>query len=224
LLLEGLTVRRFGCDAILFDLDGVLVDSTAVVVRVWSAWAERQDIEVDRIMEVAHGRRSAETIALVAPHLDAGAEARELERSEVADLDGIVGIEGASGLLASLPEDGWTVVTSGSRSLATRRLEHVGLPLPERFVAAEDVEEGKPHPDAYLKGAQVVGVPAERCLVVEDAPSGVQAARKAGMAVVAVTTTHDRKELFEADAVVNSLAEIHPVAGSGSRFELRLPT
>lgn len=220
---EGMFVRSFGCDAILFDLDGVLVDSTAVVVRIWSKWAERRGIEADRIMEVAHGRRTAETIGLVAPHLDAEAETEELGRIEIEDLEGILGIEGASELLASLPEDGWTVVTSGPRALATRRLEHVGLPVPKRFVAAEDVEEGKPHPEAYLKGAEIMGVPAEACAVIEDAPSGVRAARAAGMTVVAVATTHGRDELFEADAVVDALAGIHLSTGSGPRFELRAP-
>lgn len=218
-------MRSFGCGAILFDLDGVLVDSTRVVVRIWSEWAERRGIEAERILEVAHGRRTAETIRLIAPELDAEAETRDLERVEIRDLDGVLEVEGAHELIASLPKDGWSVVTSGPRLLATRRLEHVGLPLPERFVTAEDVTEGKPHPEAYLKGAEIVGVRPEDCVVIEDAPSGIRAGKAAGMTVVAVATTHSGEDLVEADAVAGSLAEIQvvPGAGGGTRFELRVP-
>ena len=140
-------------DAILFDMDGVLVDSTTGVVRIWREWAEKHGLDVDRVLEVSHGRRVAETIGLVAPQLDAASEAEEYQRIEVEGLDGVLEIEGARELLASLPPDGWTVVTSGTRFIAEKKLGHVGLPLPNRFVAAEDVSEGKPHPQAYLEGA-----------------------------------------------------------------------
>ena len=216
-------VRSFGCNAFLFDLDGVLVDSTAVVERIWSEWAERRGIEAERIMEVAHGRRTLETIRLVAPELDAEAETTELERLEVENLDSVLAVEGALELISSLPHDGWTVVTSGPRALAARRLEHTGLPVPDHFITAEDVEEGKPHPEAYLKGAEILDVSPESCVVIEDAPSGIQAGKAAGMTVVAVATTHDRDELSGADAVVNSLMEIGVSTGSRMHFELRLP-
>jgi mannitol-1-/sugar-/sorbitol-6-phosphatase len=217
-------LRTFECDAILFDLDGVLVDSTAVVVRTWRDWAEDRGLDAERILEVAHGRRAAEVVRLFAPDLDAESEARELERIEVEDLDGVLKIEGARELLSSLPADGWTVVTSGTRALASGRMEHVGLPLPERFVSADDVENGKPHPEAYLKGAEVLGVRPEACVVVEDAPSGVNSARSAGMRVVAVATTHREDDLKEADAVASSLTGIQATlqSESGPRFELRV--
>jgi sugar-phosphatase len=221
-------VRTFECEAILFDLDGVLVDSTAVVVRTWRGWAEDRGLDAGRILEVAHGRRAAEIVRLFAPDLDADSEARELERIEVEDLDGVLEIEGARELLSSLPADGWTVVTSGTRALASSRMEHTGLPTPERFVSADDVENGKPHPEAYLKGAGVLGVRPETCVVVEDAPSGVSSARSAGMRVIAVATTHREDELREADAVAASLASIRATlhrghgAGSGPRFELHV--
>jgi sugar-phosphatase len=225
---EDVSVRTFECEAILFDLDGVLVDSTAVVVRTWREWAEERGLDAGRILEVAHGRRAAETVRLFAPDLDADSEARELERIEVNDLDGVLKIEGARELLSSLPTDGWTVVTSGTRALASSRMEHVGLPLPERFVSADDVENGKPHPEAYLKGADVLGVRPEACVVIEDAPSGVSSARSAGMRVIAVATTHREEDLREADAVVASLASIRAIphhesgAEGGPRFELRV--
>jgi sugar-phosphatase len=217
-------VGTFECDAILFDLDGVLVDSQAVVVRTWQEWAVEKDLDAGRILEVAHGRRPAEVVRLFAPHLDADAEARELERMETNDLEGVLEIEGARELLSSLPADGWTVVTSGTRALASGRMEHVGLPLPERFVSADDVENGKPHPEAYLKGAEILGVSPEACVVVEDAPSGVSSAKSAGMRVIAVATTYREDDLYEADAVVASLTDFQATLldGSGPRFELRV--
>jgi mannitol-1-/sugar-/sorbitol-6-phosphatase len=217
-------VGTFECDAILFDLDGVLVDSQAVVVRTWQEWAVEKDLDAGRILEVAHGRRPAEVVRLFAPHLDADAEARELERMETNDLEGVLEIEGARELLSSLPADGWTVVTSGTRALASGRMEHVGLPLPERFVSADDVENGKPHPEAYLKGAEILGVSPEACVVVEDAPSGVSSAKSAGMRVIAVATTYREDDLHEADAVVASLTDFQATLldGSGPRFELRV--
>jgi mannitol-1-/sugar-/sorbitol-6-phosphatase len=223
---EDRFVRTFECEAILFDLDGVLVDSTAVVVRTWREWAEDRGLDAERLLEVAHGRRTAEIVRLFAPDLDADSEARELERIEANDLDGVLEIEGARELLSSLPADGWTVVTSGTRELASKRMEHVGLPLPERFVSADDVENGKPHPEAYLKGAEVLGVRPEACVVIEDAPSGVSSARSAGMRVIAVATTYGEEDLEEADAVATSLASIRPShqPESGARFELRVMT
>lgn len=226
---EEWIVRDFGCDAILFDLDGVLVDSTAVVVRTWRNWAGSRGLDAQSILEVAHGRRTAETIRLVAPHLDADSEAEDLERVAEGDLDGILEIEKARELLASLPQNSWAVVTSGARALATRRMEHTGLPLPDAFVTAEDVTHGKPHPEAYLRGAELLGARPEACVVIEDAPSGIRAAKSAGMRVVAVTTTYRREELSEADEVVESLALIRTAvsraelsADAGSRLTLRM--
>ena len=219
-------MRKFGCEAILFDLDGVLVDSTAVVVRTWRDWARDRGLDAERILEIAHGRPAAETVRLFAPHLDADSEARELERMEAENLDGVLEVDGARELLSALPADGWTVVTSGTRALASKRMEHVGLPLPERFVSADDVENGKPHPEAYLRGAEILGVHPEACVVVEDAPSGVSSARSAGMRVVAVATTYRQDDLGEADAVASSLMKIRAIPrsesgmGGGPRFEL----
>ena len=111
-------MRRFACDAVLFDLDGVLVDSTAVVVRTWHAWAETRGFDAERILEFAHGRKAAETIRMISPDLDPDFEVQELERAETENLEGVLEVEGARELLGSLPSDGWTVVTSGTRVLA----------------------------------------------------------------------------------------------------------
>ncbi len=220
----GAVLRTLDCDAILFDLDGVLVDSARVVVRTWHTWARQRGLDAGRFIEIAHGRRPAETLRLIAPDLDAESEAAELERIEVNDKDGILEVEGALELLGTLPEGSWTVVTSGSRALASGRMRHVGLPLPERFVTADDVEQGKPHPEAYLKGAEILGASPGACVVIEDAPAGVRSAKAAGMRVVAVSTTHPEEELHEADVVVGALSDVRvlPHAGTNGPTRLRL--
>jgi mannitol-1-/sugar-/sorbitol-6-phosphatase len=221
-------VEGFGCDAILFDLDGVLVDSTALVVRTWSEWAARRGLNEEYLLEIAHGRRAVEIVRHMTPDLDAEAEVRELEGIEVENVGEVLEIEGARELLSSLPRDGWTVVTSGGRRLAVGRLEHLGLPVPERIVTADDVANGKPHPEPYLKGAEVLGARPEACVVIEDAPSGVRAAKEAGMKVVAIAATYSEEDLSEADAVVGRLKEIRVVrrpesgADGRGRFEVRV--
>ena len=199
---------RFGCVAVLFDLDGVLVDSTASIERTWRIWAGRHGLDAARIVEFAHGRRSEETLRSFASHLDADAEARELERIELDDAANVLKVEGASDLLAALPAESLAIVTSGTRAIATARMRHTGLPVPRVVVSADDVENGKPDPECYLKAADLLGVAPESCVVVEDAPPGIRAARLAGMAVVAVATTHPASELSEADAVARALNDL----------------
>jgi sugar-phosphatase len=216
---------RFECEAILFDLDGVLVDSTRSVEQVWQAWAEGHGLDAERVVEVAHGRRAVETVRLFAPYLDAEAEAKKLEQAEIEDTADLRQVDGAAALLAALPSDSWAVVTSGTRSLATSRLRHTGLPIPQVLVGAGDIQNGKPDPECYLKGAQLLGASAKRCVVFEDTPAGIQAARSAGMMAVAVATTHRASELSDADALVRTLCnvrcEVRNVAGSGDlRLEL----
>src|SRR5215211_417545 len=201
-------MARFECEAVLFDLDGVLVDSARPVERVWREWAKRRGLDVARVVEVAHGQRTIETVQLFTPYLDAEAEAKELERAEIKDTTGLLKADGAAALLAILPPDSWAVVTSGTRALATARLRHTGLQIPSVLVGAEDVEKGKPDPECYLKGAELLRTLAERCVVVEDTPAGIQAARSAGIAVIAVATTHLSSKLSGADAVVRALSEV----------------
>jgi mannitol-1-/sugar-/sorbitol-6-phosphatase len=199
----------FHCSAILFDLDGVLVDSTRSVERHWRAWAQQNGVDADKIMAIAHGVRAIEVIKRVAPHLDAAAEVREIEAREVTDREGVVPMPGAAALVASVPEGQWGVVTSGTRLLAGGRLRLMGLPVPKVLVTADDVANGKPHPEPYLKGAELLGVSPGECLVIEDAPAGIQAARAGGMKVVGITSTYPAKTLGHADAVIEKLAAIH---------------
>jgi sugar-phosphatase len=198
----------FNCSAILFDLDGVLVDSTRSVDRQWRKWAQENNLEPDAVVRAAHGRRTIETVRQVAPHLNAEAEMRKIERLEVEDTDGVVVMPGAADLLRSIPDGRWCVVTSGTRLLATGRLRVAHLPTPGIMVSADDVTKGKPDPEPYLKGAKLLGTKPEECLVIEDAPAGVRAAHAGKMKVIAITSTFPKAELKEADALVRSLDQI----------------
>jgi mannitol-1-/sugar-/sorbitol-6-phosphatase len=206
---ERCVVNQFECAAILFDLDGVLVDSTPSVDKAWKLWAARRGFDAERVIAGAHGRRTEETIKEIASHLDPEAEAADLERIEVEDAENVLKVNGANDLIASLPPESWAVVTSGTRMLATARMRHTDLPIPRVLVGAEDVQNGKPDPECYLKAAEMLGVAASECVVVEDAPAGVRAGRDAGMSVVAVAATHTPADLVEADAMVQALSCIH---------------
>jgi mannitol-1-/sugar-/sorbitol-6-phosphatase len=205
----------FSCAAILFDLDGVLVDSTGAVDREWRAWAERKGVDGDAIMAIAHGVRTVEVIRLVAPHLDAEAEAWEIENDEAKDQQGVVAMPGALELMRSIPEGRWGVVTSGSRLLASTRLPYCGLPVPEVLVTSDDVTHGKPDPEPYLKGAARLGFSPAECLVIEDAPAGIHAARAAGMTVIGLASTYKVDKLVEANAVIKSFRELSVQVGDG---------
>jgi sugar-phosphatase len=207
----------FHCAAILFDLDGVLVDSTRSVDRQWRAWAREKGVDGDKVMAIAHGVRTIEVIRTVAPHLDADAEVWELENREADDQEGVEIMPGAIDLVRSIPEGRWGVVTSGTRLLASARLRFGGLPVPKILVTAEDVANGKPHPEPYLTGAKRMGFNPADCLVIEDAPAGIQAAHAGGMKVVGITSTYAATRLSEADFVVQSLPQIQVTwNGSGS--------
>jgi sugar-phosphatase len=205
----------FSCSAILFDLDGVLVDSTGAVDREWRDWGRRKGVDGDAIMAIAHGVRTVEVIRSVAPHLDAEIEAAAIESHEAGDQTGVVVMPGALELVKSIPEGRWGVVTSGSRLLAANRLLYCGLPVPEVLVTSDDVRHGKPDPEPYLKGAAGLGFAAAECVVIEDAPAGIAAARAAGMKVIGLASTYKAEKLSEADVVAAQLGKIQ-VAADGT--------
>lgn len=183
------------CEAILFDMDGTLVDSRLCVEGVWRDWADRHGLDARRILAVAHGRQNHDVLELVAPHLDVARELAWLTRAEEERRDGIVAVPGARELLDSLAEDRWAIVTSAWKTLAEIRLRCAGTPLPKVLITAEDVRRGKPHPDGYLTAAARLQVAPAACLVFEDAHAGVEAARAAGMVTVGLTTTFSAKDL-----------------------------
>jgi len=198
----------FNCAAILFDLDGVLVDSTGSVTRQWRRWAEDNNIDPQRVLDIAHGVRTIEIVRRLAPHIDAEAEALMLEKREAADQEGVSVMSGAADLLSSIPEGRWCVVTSGTRYLATARLKLGNLPIPSVLVSADDVSKGKPDPEPYLTGARLLGVNPTECLVIEDAPAGIRAAHAGGMKAIGITSTYPASGLQESDAVIQTLSQI----------------
>jgi sugar-phosphatase len=194
----------FTCDAILFDMDGTIVDSNACVIRQWRRWAARHGLDLDRVLEVSHGRRTIETMRIVAPELDHEAEVERFITEEAGDLAGIAAVTGAVEVVRGVPPNRWGVVTSSPRSVTEPRLRCAGFPAPAVLIAADDVALGKPNPDPYLTAARRLGVAPERCLVFEDANSGLQSARAAGMQVIGIDYSH--REQLECEHVIASFA------------------
>jgi sugar-phosphatase len=209
----------FSCSAILFDLDGVLVDSTRQVDREWREWAARKGVDGDAIMAIAHGVRTVEVLRRVAPHLNAEMEAAAIEGHEATDQTGVVVMPGAIDLVKSIPDDRWGVVTSGSRALARNRLRYCGLPVPDVLVTSDDVVNGKPDPEPYLKGAAGLGFAPAECVVLEDAPAGIQSARSGGMRVIGLATTYPAIRLADANVVVTGFAQI-AINGDGDGLHI----
>jgi sugar-phosphatase len=204
-------------NALLFDLDGVLVDSGECVRRVCTSWAIARGLDPELVLRTGHGRRVQETIRAVAPHLDLDREVAELVGIEARTTDGVYPVPGAAALVASLPPGAWAVVTSGARTVATLRLRHVGLPIPRTLITADDVEQGKPHPEGYLAAARALGFAAETCVVVEDAPPGIEAARSAGMRSIGIAGTYPASALVGATVVLPSLGAlgVRPLPATG---------
>jgi sugar-phosphatase len=207
---------EFQCSALLFDLDGVLVDSTPSVTAVWHAWAQKHGLEPARAAQMIHGRRTLEGLQILNFSGDLEAEARQIELDIIRHRNGFQAIPGAARLLRSLPADRWCVVTSGFREFVGIRLQAAGLPVPKVLVTADDVTKGKPHPEPYLKGAELLGLKPEQCMVVEDAVNGIRAGRAAGMKVIGVATTFPAAELREADAVVPTLEPVVATEANGA--------
>jgi mannitol-1-/sugar-/sorbitol-6-phosphatase len=211
------------CRAILFDLDGVLVDSRECVELVWRAWAAAQGLDAAPFLAVAHGRRISDTLRLVAPALDAAAEAAVMDRMEETETRGLRVAPGAAELVAALGPGRWAVVTSGSRAVATLRLRTAELPIPAVFVTADDVGRGKPDPEPYLTATARLGVSPADCLVCEDSPTGLAAALAAGIRTIALLTTHRAEALAGADATVASLAALALSPGTGGSVSVGWP-
>lgn len=213
-------IRQFTVQALLFDLDGTLIDSTPATERAWRRWGEMMGLD-----GFSYGSHGVPAQALVERHVaaDRHAEGFELIKSlETADTAGIVRKAGAAELLASLPDDAWTIVTSCTQGLAEARLDAAGIRAPAHMVTADQVANGKPHPEPFLLGASRLGADIRHCLVVEDAPAGLAAGRASGAVTLAVAGTSAVQDL-DAHYVVDSLAGVSAVALPDGRIQVTLP-
>jgi mannitol-1-/sugar-/sorbitol-6-phosphatase len=184
------------CAAVLFDMDGTLVDSSSCVETTWRLWAGKHGVDIDALLSISHGRQNRETIRLIAPHLETPEEIAFLVQTEEDCHHGIVEVHGARALLDSIGTTApWAVVTSAWRTLCEKRLRLAGLPTPGVMITADDITHSKPHPEGYLLAAKRLGVAPADCLVIEDAHAGIEAARAAGMPVIGITTTFARDTL-----------------------------
>jgi mannitol-1-/sugar-/sorbitol-6-phosphatase len=211
------------CRGVLFDLDGVLVDSTPAVARVWTIWAKKHGFDPQETVRKAHGRPSLATIRELLPNADHAAENAIVEGMEIEDVEDVVALPGAAELLRALPAEKWTVVTSCTRRLALVRLRAACLPIPAKLVTSNDITNGKPHPEPFLQGAKLLGFAPPQCVVFEDAPAGIRAGRAAGMRVIALQTTEQDNFLRQAGAdwIVADCSSVH-VDGANSGQEISL--
>lgn len=195
---------------ILFDMDGVLISSIGSVNRSWRRWAKDYGLPDADTFQVPHGIRAMDIVIMLKPEIDPREGLRHIEDIEMVDVDDLKVLPGAQALLESLPQERWAIVTSATKRLALERLRVAGLPAPDRMISAEMVERGKPDPEPYRRGAELIHSPAAECLVVEDAPSGVGAGVAAGCKVLGVLGTHSEEELRAAGAswIVRSLEDV----------------
>lgn len=189
----------------------MLVNSAELVERTWRVWAAHHRLDFEKVIAVAHGRRTIETVRILAPQLNVEAEVAALESGEAVTSDGIYEIPGATEMLEMLPPDRWAIVTSGIRAIAEFRIRHTGLPMPSVMICAEDLSRGKPDPEGYLTAALRLGRASKDCIVIEDAPAGIEAAHNAGMHVIAIAATYPADQLSAADLVVERLTDLTAV-------------
>ncbi|MBF9129656.1 HAD-IA family hydrolase [Plantactinospora sp. S1510] len=191
---------------VLFDVDGVLLDTVEIYQDIWGTWARRRSLDVAHVLGLMHGRRTEDLLSRVAPQLDVATECAELDGLMRERIELVRPAPTARVLLESLHDRPWAIVTSGNRWSVRLSFESCGLPLPQVQVYGEEVPAGKPSPDCYLMAAERLGISAADCLAVEDAPAGILAAKRAGCTVLAIASTHDPAELGAADMCLPTLA------------------
>jgi sugar-phosphatase len=201
-------IERVRIKGILFDMDGVLVSSIGSVERSWTKWATEVGLDPAEAIAKAHGRRSIDSVRAMRPDLDAEAENQKIEDWEVEDREGVEQLAGVGALIEQLPATSWTVVTSATKRLALARLGAAGIAPPAKFISGDEVTKGKPDPEPYRKGAELLGFEPGDCLVIEDAVSGATAGRAAGCKVLATTLSHSIESLIAADWIVETLEGI----------------
>jgi sugar-phosphatase len=214
----------FQVRGVLFDMDGVLIDSTELDEKCWLRWARLHRMEGAFAPHATHGRRAIDTLRALRPDLDPLVELRRLEDFDAEDRSGVVVLPGVMSFLAALPASKWTIVTSASERLMRNKLEFTEIPLPQSVVTADVVTHGKPHPEPYEMGACILRLEPSECLVIEDAPIGIKAGKSAGCKVLAISSSHRPAELAEADWIVPSLDHVTAIASHEGAIEIRLNT
>jgi sugar-phosphatase len=202
---------RVETKGLLFDMDGVLISSIGSVERCWKRWCEIYDVPDAAAFQVPHGIRAKDIMRMLKPDWDEVQLADGLlviEDMEIEDTGDLKVLPGAKALLEKLPVERWAIVTSATRRLLLARLKAAGLPVPARLISGDMVERGKPDPEPYRRGAELLGLLPEECIVVEDAPSGVGAGVAAGSLVLGVLGTHELDKLRQATWIVQSLEGI----------------
>jgi sugar-phosphatase len=193
---------------LLFDMDGVLISSIGSVERSWALWAQARNMDVTEVIASSHGQRALDIVRKLVPPEEVEAEFKRIEELECEDVEGLQVLEGVKPILDSIPQKFWTIVTSATERLARVRLCAGGIPIPENFVTSERVRKGKPDPEPYVKGAQMLGLEPFDCLVIEDSASGARAGKAAGCRVLATLFSHKQEDLEAADYIVQSLADV----------------
>lgn len=212
--IQGVEIEVSG---LLFDMDGVLISSIGSVLRSWRRWAKHYGLPNPEKVEIPHGVRAIDIMAQLKPDVDRVEGLKLIEDIEVADVGDLEVLDGVRVLLENLPAHRWAIVTSATRRLLLGRLKAAGLPVPDRIISGDQVKRGKPDPEPYRRGAELLGVPAQECLVFEDAPSGVRAGVAAGCRVLGVLGTHGPEELRDAGAnwIVSSLSNVRTETNGG---------
>jgi len=193
------------CKGVLLDMDGILISSIGSVERSWTKWALLRGVDPAYALSIIHGCRAIESVAILRPDLDSVAELKAIEDIELADGEGLTVLPGVLDLLRALPAGCWTVVTSATERIARLRMSSVGIPVPERLVTAENVTQGKPDPQPFLVGAELLGLAPGECVVFEDSVSGVKAGRAAGCTVVATPFSHPVDSLDAAHYLIEDV-------------------
>jgi sugar-phosphatase len=192
----------------LFDMDGVLISSIGSVERSWAEWAKARNIDVTEVIAASHGQRALDIIRKLVPPEEVDAEFKRIEDLETEDVEGLQVLEGVKPILEAVPQKFWTIVTSATERLARVRLCQGGIPVPDNFVTSERVRKGKPDPEPYIKGAELLGLDPFDCVVIEDSASGARAGKAAGCKVLATLFSHKHEDLEAADYVVESLSDV----------------
>ena len=206
---------------LLFDMDGILISSIGSVERSWALWAKSRSLDVTDVIASNHGQRALDIVRKLVPPEEVDYEFKRIEDIEVADIEGLEVLEGVKPILESIPQKFWTIVTSATERLARVRLATGGIPVPHKFITSERVTRGKPDPEPYRKGAELLGLDPIDCLVIEDSASGARAGKGAGCRVLATLFSHRQDDLEAADYIVHSLADVSVRVLPGN-YELQL--